>query len=249
MHREHQRCRETSENQVSPLIIAPVPVRAGPAEREQAVGELAEFRPGPVAHHREVRNQTHIPEEHGHREIGRDGEHVPHQRRAELRPDAVRVGQRQQPPTKPDAPDVNERENAGAHDGKNRHRFGRAVDGGAPALAQQKENRGNERSGVANADPPDEVDDGPAPHDRLAQAPDAHALGHEVKDHDAQHGQHQNAGNERVPPPFGSLAFGDARDGVRNPPDRAPVRHQRLTRQFRRRWLELQRRRNDCFSH
>src|SRR5215813_9608584 len=44
-----------------------------------------------------------IPEQHGHREVSRDCEHVPHQRRTELRPDRVRVGNREQPVVVPDA--------------------------------------------------------------------------------------------------------------------------------------------------
>src|ERR1017187_4813140 len=48
-------------------------------------------------------------------------EHVPHQWRAELRPDAVRVGQRKEPPRKPHAPDVDHRENPGAHYRKDGH--------------------------------------------------------------------------------------------------------------------------------
>ena len=249
MHREHQGRRKTREDQISPLVIAPVPIGTGPAERKQTVSEFAYFGPGPVAHDGEVGNQPHIPEEHRHREIGRDGEHVPHERRAELRPDAVRVWNRKQPPTQPDAPDVNQRENAGAHDGEDCHCLGRAVDGRAPALAQQKENRRNQCSGVADADPPDEVDDGPSPHDRLSQAPDAHARGHEVENHAQEHQQQGCAGDERAPPPCRRLALGDARDGVGYPADRALVRDQWLALQFRRRRLKLHRRRNDSLSH
>ena len=40
---------------------------------------------------------------------------------------------------------------------------------------QQQQNRRDQRAGVADTDPPDEVDDGEAPADRDVDAPDADA--------------------------------------------------------------------------
>ena len=65
---------------------------------------------------------------------------------------------------------------SGAHDGEDRHRLGGAVDRRAPLLAEQEEDRRDQRAGVADADPEDEVDDRPAPADRVVQAPDADAF-------------------------------------------------------------------------
>ena len=67
------------------------------------------------------------------------------------------------------------REHAGAGHGEQRHRLGKAVDRVAPALLEQQQNRRNQRAGVADTDPPDEVDDGEAPADRNVDAPDADA--------------------------------------------------------------------------
>ena len=71
---------------------------------------------------------------------------------------------------------MQERKEAGAGDREQRHRFGEAVDRGAPVLPQQQQDRGDQRAGMADADPPDEVDDGEAPADRNVDAPDADAL-------------------------------------------------------------------------
>ncbi len=42
---------------------------------------------------------------------------------------------------------------------------------------KQEQNRGDQRSGVADTDPPDEVDDRESPGDRDVDAPDADAFG------------------------------------------------------------------------
>ena len=57
------------------------------------------------------------------------------------------------------------REHGRAHDGEDRHRLGEAADRHAPLLPEQEQDRGDQRAGVTDADPPDEVDDGEAPAD------------------------------------------------------------------------------------
>ena len=70
--------------------------------------------------------------------------------------------------------------NAGAGDREERHRLGEAVDRRAPLLPEQKQDGGDERAGVADADPPDEIDDREAPADRDVDAPDADARDEEL---------------------------------------------------------------------
>ena len=135
----------------------------------------ANFDSGAVAHGAEVGNHADVPEDQRDGGVGGDREDVPHQRGAELRPHVHGVGVRQHPVTQPGTADVDEREHAGADDGKNRHGFGETVDGVAPALLEQQQNGGDQRPGVADADPPDEVDDGEAPGYRLRDGPDAGA--------------------------------------------------------------------------
>ena len=86
-------------------------------------------------------------------------------------------------------------EHAGAGDGKQRHGFGKAVDGVAPALPQQQKNGGNQRAGVADTDPPDKIDDGEAPADGDRDAPNADALEEQITDGKQQH--HGQAGTGR----------------------------------------------------
>ena len=53
---------------------------------------------------------------------------------------------------------MQQREEPGAGDGEERHRLGEAVDRRAPFLLQQQQDRRDQRAGVADADPPDEVE-------------------------------------------------------------------------------------------
>ena len=79
---------------------------------------------------------------------------------------------------------MQERKEPGASHGEKRHRFGKTIDRGAPVLAQQQQDRRDQRAGMADADPPDEVDDGETPRDRDVDAPDADAVGQQMGDRD-----------------------------------------------------------------
>src|SRR5271170_8080325 len=95
---------------------------------------------------------------------------------------------------------MNQREKAGAGHGEERHSFRKTVDRCAPLLIEQKENGGNQSSGVADTDPPDEVDDRKAPADGNVDAPDADALHDQVADGDVQHAKNAEGKKEtRVP--------------------------------------------------
>ena len=183
MHRKHQRRRDAGQDQVGHLVIAPVAVGATPPHREKAVEKgvhlLARCRE-PVAQQAKVRNHADIPEQHRNRAVSRHREHVPLQRRAEILPDAVRVRERKEVPGQPHPPDVEQREDAGANHRENRHGLGGAVNRRAPLLAQQAKDRGDQRAGVADADPENEIDDGPAPVDRAAVSPHADPDGHKI---------------------------------------------------------------------
>ena len=74
---------------------------------------------------------------------------------------------------------------------------------GPPLLVQQQEDRRDQRAGVADADPPDEVDDREAPGHRDVDAPDADADVKEPGDGDGQDLEHGEAGQEADPPPSG----------------------------------------------
>src|ERR1043165_1450991 len=101
------------------------------------------------------------------------------------------------------APEVQDRKDAGDAGGEERHCLGEAVDRRAPALAQQQQDRRDERAGVADADPPDEVGDGEAPGDRDVDAPDADAAHEEIADRaDERHAAERRDAEARKPPPM-----------------------------------------------
>ncbi len=176
VHRHHQRRRETGEQQVGHLVAVPVSGRAAPAHGEQPVDDPPDAAGRAVAQGGEVGDESDEPEHQRDQQVGRYREHVPHQRAAEVRPHRHRVGVRKQPVEEPRTAHVQERVEAGTRDREQRHRLGETVDRGAPFLAQQQQDRRDQRAGVADADPPDEVDDGEGPRDRDVDSPDARRL-------------------------------------------------------------------------
>ena len=104
---------------------------------------------------------------------------------------------------------MDQREEAGAGYCEQRHRLGEAVDRGAPVLSEQQEDRGDERAGVANADPPDEVDDGEGPADRDVDSPDAHAAGEEPRDRDEEQLEEPERQRKADEPPDRGLLLED----------------------------------------
>ena len=70
---------------------------------------------------------------------------------------------------------MQERKQARAGHGEQRHRLGESIDRGPPVLLEQQEDRRDQGAGVADPDPPDEVDDREAPHHRDVDPPDADA--------------------------------------------------------------------------
>src|SRR6202161_3383432 len=83
------------------------------------------------------------------------------------------------------------REHRRAHYRENSSGFCEAVDGVAPRLVEQKQNSRNQRAGVADTDPPDEVNDRESPADRDVQSPDTDALKQKVGNADQQPLQNQ----------------------------------------------------------
>ena len=69
--------------------------------------------------------------------------------------EVITVGE--QPVSQPRPAGVEQREQPGAGHGEQRHRLREAVDRGAPVLAQQQQDRGDQRAGVTDPDPPDEI--------------------------------------------------------------------------------------------
>jgi hypothetical protein len=67
---------------------------------------------------------------------------------------------------------VDQREYRGVCHRKQGHCFGKTVDGGSPLLIEQQKDRRDQRSSMADTDPPNEVNDRECPSIRLVGAPD-----------------------------------------------------------------------------
>src|SRR5271155_2095607 len=112
---------------------------------------------------------------------------------------------------------MEERECARASNGEERHGFGEAVDGSTPFLVEQKKDGGDERSGMANANPPNEIDDGESPRDGNADSPDAHTFEQEICDGDVEDHQQAEADGKTNHPALRRASSEDDRaDFVRN---------------------------------
>lgn len=232
VHGKHERGREARKEQVRHLEVGPLAVTAAPTHGQQAVERLAPPGRGPVADDAEVRDHAHVPEERGDGEVGRDCEDVPLKRGAELHPDTVLIGQREEPPAEPHATDVEEREETRATDREDGHGLGGAIDGRAPLLAEEAEDRRDQRAGVADADPEDEVDDGPTPTHGRTEAPGAGTGRDEVAEADERERRDEERDAEHDLPPERGLFFDDATDLVRDPVEAAVIEDQRGAREL-----------------
>ena len=240
-HRKDQQRTQTAEHEVGLFIMMPLAGRTGPTHRQEGEDTLADAGGRTIAQHGKIRNHAHEKEQGRNRQVGVHGEHVPHERRTELRPEAVGIRHGEHEPVEPGAADMNGRIQTRHHDGENGHRLSHAADGGAPMLTRQEQERGNQRAGMGHADPPDEVHDVQAPHHRVVVAPNADARKHLVEQagrEDDRGGK--RGGDEQNPPPERRLAFGERGQLVRKPAEALIVFDHRGAPQFRRRGQGLQ---------
>jgi hypothetical protein len=114
------------------------------------------------------------------------------------------------------------------------HGLGEAVDRRPPLLAEEKQDGRDERAGVADADPPDEVDDVERPADGDVVAPDADAGQQELADRQVQEHQQRKRDPEAEEPTDrratrqddGANRVGDGVERVARRDDRRrPLRH------------------------
>ncbi len=124
-----------------------------------------------------------------------------------------------------------EREDRRAGHREERHRLGEPVDRRAPVLLEEQQNRRDQRAGVADADPPDEVDDVERPADRNVVAPDPDALGQQVGERDRQaHQKHERDARDDEPRERRVLRQDDRRQLVGDRPEAVPRRDDRQRR-------------------
>src|SRR6267142_1912601 len=161
---------------------------------------------------------------------------VPDQWAAELRPKAHGAGIGEHVKRHPRPAGMDERENTGAGHREKRHGLGKSIDGGAPLLIQQEKNRGDQRAGMPDTDPPDEIHDGEAPSDGDVNSPDASALGDEPAERNGQHADNAEGDRKADKPAQGNRARqNDGADLVRDRAVGMPrPKHRREAPNFRR---------------
>ena len=199
----------------------PLPLGAPPSEGENPVDKLPGTGFRPIAHRRQVRDQADVPEQDRDGPVDADRENVPEKRAPEIGPHAHLVREREHPVGDPDASYVDPGERQGAHDREDGHRLGRTVDRGAPCLAEEKEDRRDERSGVPDPDPEHEVRDVPCPADGLVEAPDADPLPEQPRHRYAEKAEQREGRDEEEPPAERRRPLGRLRDHLG---DRVEVR-------------------------
>jgi hypothetical protein len=96
---------------------------------------------------------------------------------------------------------VKQREHRCARDREQRHRFREAVDRCPPLLPEEEQDGGNQRSGVADTDPPDEVDDVEGPADGNVVAPNPDTGEQQLDDRHVEDHQEQERDCESQEPP------------------------------------------------
>src|SRR5437667_489160 len=207
--------------------MAPVAVRAAPAERENSIKEFSHLGSGAIAQRAEIGNKSGVPEQHRNGEVGRDCEHVPEEWAAEVGPNAVVVRQRREIPRHPDTANVDAGENGGANHREKRHRFRGAIDRGAPFLPQQVEDGADERAGVTDTDPEYEVGDVPGPADGRIETPGADAGRNLIANAKQTDASERGRAGKRDPPPFRRAIFHRGGNAFCDPSKAAPVEHQR----------------------
>ena len=175
VHRDGDRNNGDGHDMHGDFKPLPLPRRALPSQRQHAVDLLAQAGGG-VANSGEVGDGGQIQEGSAAGEIGGDGEEVPGQRRAEIGPYIALVGIRNHPVGEPRPPDVAKRNDAADQDRKDGDGLRAASDRAAPGGIAETQNRGDQSSGVADADPEDEIGDIEGPEDRGVDTPHADAV-------------------------------------------------------------------------
>ena len=205
-----------------------------------------------IAQRRHVRHETREPEERRHGSVGRDREHVPDQWAAELRPQPHRVrdtgtASRSRATAGP----------CGAAGYIAAHATAKSVIASAKRLIDvrhcwRKSSRiaEIERAGVADTDPPDEVDDVERPADRDVVSPDADTGQQQVADGQVQdHQQHECDEEAEEPADRCALREHDVTDGLGHRLEGVPGLDDRRRAAEKRRRLWRHRRRRVRLVH
>ena len=123
---------------------------------------------------------------------------------------------------------MEQREDTRADHRENRHGLGRSVNRSSPALLQQTEDGGNQRSSVANTNPENEVNNRPAPVDRICQSPHTDTRADKPKEAHAREGCSHQRNRHADPPPHRGFCLDDAADLFSDPVEITIIRDKGL---------------------
>ncbi len=185
--------------QAMPLLRIPLP-----SERQKRVKFLAPAV-SQVASRGSIGNDRQKKKNHAARQIGEDGDKIPQQRRAKIWPDVALARIRHQPEEKPRPSQVADRYDRANGERENRDCLGATRDWSAPSRIRQAQNRGDQRAGVADADPENEIGNVESPEHRPVQAPHAKAVVHLITE-SKDAGQNHAAANAYGQPVCGAAA-------------------------------------------
>ncbi len=152
-----------------------------------------------------IGNDRQKKKHHAAGQIGEDGKKIPQQRRAKIGPDLALARVRNQPEEKPRPSQVADRDDRADGQRENRDGFGASRDWSAPSRIRQAQNRGDQRAGMADADPKNEIGDVESPEHRPVQAPHAKAVIHLIAE-SKDAGQNHAAANAYGQPVCGAAA-------------------------------------------
>ena len=152
--------------------MPPLGVRTLPAPCENGV-DAPPPAGGGVPDRGDVGDEPNDEEDHAYRQVGADREHVPHQRRFEIRPEMPLIGIREKEVEEPHSSQVEDREQSGGHDREDGHSLCSPVDRSPPPSSEQVQDRGDEGAGVADPDPVHKCRDVKRPELRRPESGDA----------------------------------------------------------------------------
>ncbi len=169
VYRDHQRRGQPRQENIRRHVVPPLPIGSLPALRQEAV-ELLAPADAAVAHDGQIRDHAREEEQDADRHVSRYREHIPDQRRPEVREKSAHLRVGKEPVGHPRAAQVDQREQARRHQREDRHRLRAAIDRGAPAHAEKEQHRRDQGAGMRDSNPEHEQRDIETPADRVADA-------------------------------------------------------------------------------
>src|SRR4029077_3581030 len=106
-----------------------------------------------------IGNDGQKKKNHAAGEISKNGEKIPEQRRAKIRPDVAFAGVGNEPVEEPGAAEMADGDDRADGEREDRDGFGAARHRAAPTGIRQAQNSGDKRPGMADSDPENEIGD------------------------------------------------------------------------------------------